>query len=246
MESEQLILFFGLALVAEVLGTLGGFGSSLFFVPIASYFLDFQSVLGITALFHVVSNLTHIAWFRKGFDRRLIIEMGIPAVVFVVLGAWLSQFANPEHLEGLLGGFLIVISLYLLLVPNQNLTPGPKTAILGGGISGFLAGIVGTGGAIRGLVLASFQLSKEAFISTSAWIDLGIDFSRSLVYFSNGYIHSKVVVMIPMLLVASIIGTGIGKWALNFVSDTQFRYGVLALILAIGIITVVRSVWGIG
>lgn len=35
MESyENLILFLSLALVAEILGTVGGFGSSLFFVPI--------------------------------------------------------------------------------------------------------------------------------------------------------------------------------------------------------------------
>jgi uncharacterized membrane protein YfcA len=55
---EHLPLFILLSLIVEVLGTIGGFGSSLFFVPIASYFLDFHSVLGITALFHVLSNLT--------------------------------------------------------------------------------------------------------------------------------------------------------------------------------------------
>jgi hypothetical protein len=43
-----------LALLAEILETVGGFASSLFFIPIASYFLDIHSVLGITALFHVI------------------------------------------------------------------------------------------------------------------------------------------------------------------------------------------------
>jgi uncharacterized membrane protein YfcA len=61
---ENLYLFILLALLAEIAGTVGGFGSSLFFVPIASYFLDFHSVLGITALFHVSSNLSKIAFFR--------------------------------------------------------------------------------------------------------------------------------------------------------------------------------------
>jgi uncharacterized membrane protein YfcA len=85
---ENLPLFILLALLAEILGTVGGFGSSLFFVPIASYFLDFHSVLGITALFHVSSNLTKIAFFRKGFDKKLVISIGIPAVVFVIAGAF--------------------------------------------------------------------------------------------------------------------------------------------------------------
>ena len=62
---ENLPFFILLAFIAEILGTVGGFGSSLFFVPIASYFLDFHSVLGITALFHVSSNLAKIALDRK-------------------------------------------------------------------------------------------------------------------------------------------------------------------------------------
>ena len=46
---EHLVYFILLALLCEILGTVGGFGSSLFFVPIAGFFLDFQSVLGTTA-----------------------------------------------------------------------------------------------------------------------------------------------------------------------------------------------------
>jgi hypothetical protein len=42
---ENLYIFIILAFVAEVLGTVGGFGSSLFFVHIASYIIDFHSVL---------------------------------------------------------------------------------------------------------------------------------------------------------------------------------------------------------
>lgn len=88
---DNLLLFILLALLAEILGTVGGFGSSLFFVPIASYFLDFHSVLGVTAVYHVSSNLAKIALFRKGFDKKLLISMGIPAVIFVIAGAYFSR-----------------------------------------------------------------------------------------------------------------------------------------------------------
>lgn len=108
---ENLALFILLALLAEILGTIGGFGSSLFFVPIASYFLDFHSVLVITALFHVSSNLTKIAFFRKGFDKKLVISIGVPAVLFVIAGAFLRKFIETKTLEISLGLFLIVVSL---------------------------------------------------------------------------------------------------------------------------------------
>jgi hypothetical protein len=39
---------------------------------------------------------------------------------------------------------------------------------------------------IRGLTLAAFNLEQEVFVATLAIIDLGIGFSESIVYFSNG------------------------------------------------------------
>jgi len=65
-------LFLLLALIAEILGTIGGFGSSVFFVPLANFYFDFETVLGLTAVFHVFSNLSKIAQFRKGLDKKLI------------------------------------------------------------------------------------------------------------------------------------------------------------------------------
>src|ERR1041384_3571974 len=95
-EMDYLWLFLLLALLAEVLGTIGGFGSSLFFVPLASFFFDFHEVLGITASFHVVSNITKLGFFRKGFDRRLVMTIGIPALLFVVIGGYFSKFIGTE------------------------------------------------------------------------------------------------------------------------------------------------------
>ncbi|MCZ8285487.1 MAG: sulfite exporter TauE/SafE family protein, partial [Bacteroidia bacterium] len=189
MEPEHLIYFVILALLAEILGTVGGFGSSLFFVPIAGFFFDFHSVLGITALFHVSSNISKIALFRKGFDKKLVITIGIPAVLFVILGAFLSRYVNSNLLEIALSVFLLGLSVVFMIFKNLKLKPTLFNSIGGGALSGITAGLLGTGGAIRGLALAAFSLEKDVFIATSAIIDLGIDFSRSVVYFSNGYMH---------------------------------------------------------
>ena len=35
-----------MALIAEIIGTIGGFGSSVFFVPIGNFYFDFHSVFG--------------------------------------------------------------------------------------------------------------------------------------------------------------------------------------------------------
>jgi len=128
--------FLFLALLAEIVGTIGGFGSSVFFVPIANFYFDFQSVLGITAVFHVASNLSKIALFKKGLDKNLILWLGIPAVMFVIIGGIISKFLQTEFLEIILGVFLIILSLIFLIFRQIVIKKGKKQAFIGGTLSG--------------------------------------------------------------------------------------------------------------
>lgn len=240
MTPEQLFYFVCLSLLAEILGTIGGFGSSMFFVPIASYFLDFHTVLGITALFHVSSNLIKIFLFRNGYDLKLVLNMGIPAVIFVVLGSWVSKYIAVQYLEMILAVFLISVSSVFLLFRQVRVRPTQFNSITGGIFSGAIAGLIGTGGAIRGITMAAFNLKTEVFISTSAIIDLGIDLSRSAVYYGNGYIATGQLYLIPILLGVSLAGTLIGKKILMMMTEAQFKSLVLILVLITGLITLFR------
>ncbi len=107
-------------------------------------------------------------------------------------------------------------------------------------LSGFVAGLIGTGGAIRGMVLSAYDLSTDVFIATSAFIDLGIDLSRSLVYAFNGFVHKSDLYLIPILFIVSFIGTFIGKLILKKFSKQQFKIIVLVLIFVTGLITVFK------
>jgi uncharacterized membrane protein YfcA len=240
---DHLLLFILLALFAEILGTIGGFGSSLFFIPIATLFLDIHSVLGVTALFHVSSNITKIAVFRKGVDKKLILNIGIPAVVFVIIGAYFSKYINAKLIENILAVFLIITSLTFIIFKNISVKPTKFNSITGGVFSGFIAGLIGTGGAIRGITLAAFNLQTEVFIATSSVIDLGIDLSRSVVYSLNGFVHKDDLYLIPILLVVSILGTLIGQQILKKIKANQFKSIVLFLILITGLISLSKNLF---
>lgn len=238
-------LFLAFALLAEIIGTIGGFGSSVFFVPIANFYFNFQTVLGITALFHVASNLSKIALFKKGIDKKLILYIGLPAVLFVIIGGIISKYLNVTVLEFSLGIFLIILSLLFLIKRNLIIKPNKKQAVVGGTLSGFIAGVLGTGGAIRGLTMAAFNLEKNVFIATSAIIDFFVDFSRSLVYFFNGYITKEVLIYIPFLVVIGFVGTYIGKQILYRITQANFKKLSLIMILIIGIVTLVNSIFSV-
>jgi uncharacterized membrane protein YfcA len=235
------ILFLVLALVAEILGTIGGFGSSVFFVPLGSFFLDFHSVLGLTAVLHLASNVSKLALFKNGLNTRLIIYIGIPSVVFVIVGSYLTKYLYTDVLSIALAIFLIGFSALFLIRKKLVVPPTKRNSWLGGTISGFSAGLLGTGGAIRGLVMAAFNLEKTVFIATSAFIDLFIDFSRAVVYYRNGYIHRHDFVYIPFLFAVALLGSFIGKKILNRIPQKNFIRFSLFMILTIGLFTLLEN-----
>jgi len=228
---ENYWLFYLLALFAEVIGTISGFGSSVLFVPIASLFFDFKFVLGITAAFHVFSNLSKIYLFKDGINKRIAFKMGIPALIAVIAGAALVNFLPVMLVERGMSVLIFLMCIFLFFSPKVQLATTNANLIKGGVLSGFLAGLIGTGGAIRGIVLSAFNLEKNIFIATSALIDLGVDSSRAIIYASNGYMNVRMLTLLPLLILVSFTGSWLGKKMLTNISQKWFKHIVLGCIL---------------
>lgn len=237
------IIFILAAIIAEIAGTVGGFGSSIFFVPIAGLFFDFQTVLAITAILHVFSNSSKLFLFRKQIDYALLLWLGIPSIIMVIFGAEIAAHITFKYIPLVLGIFLIVFSLLFFFYPKLKLSQNKAIAVSAGGLAGFLAGLIGTGGAIRGLSLAAFGLSKGVFVATSAAIDFGVDVSRSFIYLKNDFLESKYFYLVPILFVVALIGSYLGKLILEKIQKEQFRIIVLVLLFGIGVVEIVK--WSI-
>ncbi len=240
---EKYYLFYFLALIAEILGTVSGFGSSILFVPLAAYFFDFHEVLGITALFHVFSNLSKMFLFREGINIHIVKTMGISAILSVIIGAVISKYAPVKELEIFLSIFMIAISILLLTGIQKKVHASNTNLIIGGSLSGFIAGLIGTGGAIRGITLAAFQIEKNTFISTSAIIDMGVDSSRLLIYIYNGFIQTNFLYMIPALILISMLGSWIGKKILIQLSESVFQKIVLGVIFTLALVQLIKNIF---
>ena len=105
-----------------------------------------------------------------------------------------------------------------------------------------MAGLIGTGGAIRGIALAAFDLEKNVFVAASAAIDSGVDFSRMIVYLRSNYLTPEFYWYVPGLVLVAFIGSYVGKVVLNKIQQKSFRRIVLVLIFVIGLTTFSRFV----
>lgn len=133
------LIFFILTLIAEILGTIGGFGSSLFFVSISQFFYDFQKVLALTGLLHIFSNTAKIFLFRKEIDWKLTLWLGVSSVSLAIVGAYVTRHVDFLYAKMIMAFFLITFSSFFFIRPSFALFPTLKNSIVGGGLAGFLA-----------------------------------------------------------------------------------------------------------
>lgn len=222
------------AFVSEVIGTMAGFGSSTIFLPLALLFLDFNTALVIVAFLHIFGNSGRILFFKESLDIDLAIRFGIASVVFTLIGAFIIPLLSVDILKLVLGLFLIIYSVYSLKFKDIRFKPALKTAIIGGALSGFLAGLIGTGGAIRGAFLNSFNLKKANYIATAAFVAILVDLTRLPIYIANGFLAEKYYFYIPFLLLAAFGGSFIGKNIVTKVDQKTFRTFVLVVIALAG------------
>ncbi len=229
------ILFFLTALFSEVVGTIAGFGSSTILLPLALFYFDFTTALVLVAFFHLFGNLSRVGFFKGGLDKNTIIKFGVPSVIFSISGAFLVQYVPQDLLKSILGLFLLAYSIAFLWRDNIKIKESFFNTLLGGSLSGFLAGLIGTGGALRGAFLTSFNLSKEKYIATSAFIAIIVDVTRIPAYLKEGFLQSSNSWYLLALFPIAVVGSFLGKKIVEKVPQKSFKKVVLVAILFISI-----------
>src|ERR687898_2137456 len=236
------ILFFVVAFVSEIVGAIAGFGSSTIFLPLALFFVDFETALILVAISHTFGNLGRINFFRHGLDKKIIIIFGIPSILLSFLGAARVGILSQDILKVILGMFLMVISISFLFKPALKFPTNLWAVISGGGISGFVTGLVGTGGALRATFLTGFDLEKTKYIATAAVIALGTDATRIPSYISQGFLTEQYYYYIPILFAAAIGGSYVGKKIVNRINQDIFRKIALIAIILVSINFIINGI----
>jgi uncharacterized protein len=242
VQEEEIILFFVSGLIAEIIGTMAGFGSSTIFLPLALLFVDFKTAIILVSIFHLFGNLSRIIFFREGFDRRVILQFGVPSVLLSLLGAFLIGVLPHPVLKLILGIFLITTSASFLIKPGLKLPANTGTFIAGGSTTGFITALVGTGGALRATLLQGFNIEKVKYIATAATIALATDITRIPVYISQGFLTQQYYLYLPLLFVIALAGSFIGRKIVKKIDQEKFRKVVLVTIILVSIKFIIDGV----
>ena len=220
----ELTLIAALTLIGSAIGTITGFGTSTIMIPALLFYYPLPQTLLLVGVIHFMGNIWKMMFFHRGLQWRLLLLFGVPSILASYLGATLTSSFDEQLLLRILGAAFLLYTLFLFLHSTWNIPANTTTAVSGGLASGFMAGMFGVGGAVRGAFLRAFDLSKDAFIFTAAAIALVTDSTRLITYtvdqinLPSGLWYGMVI-----FLPISLLGSWIGQRVVRHLPESGFK-----------------------
>lgn len=220
----EIILITTLTSFSSMICSITGFGTTTIALPILLLFYPIHESILFMAIIHWIENIWRLILFRKGFNLKIILQVGIPAVVAAIIGAHTSIEMSEYILAKILGTFLLLYAIFFVLKPKYKLPQNLLTTGIGGISSGFFAGIIGLGGAIRSAFLNAFGLTSICYLFSTNAISLLIDTARVPIYLSNGSILDYAFLWAIILFIPfSFLGTILARKIVLKISMDVFR-----------------------
>ena len=150
-------------LVAETLSGSVGFGGGMILLPVITYFYGVEIAVPVSTIAQMMSNLSRAAMGWRQIEWKQVAWFLVPALPFTALGAFGFSIVDKVLMTRLLCIFLIVFSI-MKLKGKMHLPKGRRTMLIGGGLTGFINGMLGISGPLSSAVFLTLELSPVAYI----------------------------------------------------------------------------------
>lgn len=251
----DIVLIAVVAALASALTLYSGFGLGTLLLPAFALFLPAPLAVAATGVVHLLNNLFKSGLLWTKADWKTVLKFGIPAVPAAVAGAWLLAFLGdtPRLFEwsvfdrrfgptgaGLAIGLLMMLFASLELQRwFQALKAPARLMPVGGLVTGFFGGLTGQQGAFRSIFLLRSGLPPERFIATGVMIAVLVDLARLTTYAASfSTVGLKLAgregLMVLVGTLSAFLGAYVASRHLDKLTIGAVRYGVAALMLAIG------------
>lgn len=238
---DQNWLFFAVAISAVLLAGVskGGFGSGAAFAatPILALIMVPQAAVGLMLPLLMIMDMTSLRPYWKKWDWRNARAMMIAAVPGVVLGVMFFRWANADVIRILIGAIALGFIAFDLARRRGVLTIAerafsPLSAGLAGMTAGFTSFVSHAGGPPAAVHLLSQGLTKNVYQATTVLVFWWINLVKIGPFLALGLINPGDLGTIAMLAPVAIVGTLIGVFVHNRITEGLF-FGAIYVLLGL-------------
>lgn len=236
------VIFLAATFVAALVAGLAGFAFGLVAAAMWLYVLTPLQSATLIIWFGLVVQGYAVWKLRQAISWGRIVPLMFGAAFGVPLGVFVLSSVSAQHLRTGVGVVLVFYSLHGLLRPSMKpVTGGGMAADAGAGfLNGALGGATGFAGIIATIWCQLRGWSKDQ--QRAVFQPVGVaTFAMSAAWLGGqGAISRDVIWLFGLGLPLLLAGTWAGLRLYGKLDDTQFRKIVLALLLASGVVLLLR------
>lgn len=227
----ELILLFIVSFLAATLSGIAGFGGALVLLPFLIKIVGVQSAVPILTIGQLFGNASRVWFGRLDIKWKPVLIFLIAAIPFTVTGSYLFADVDGNKVKIGIGFFLLFIVVYrrlkLKFVYSTNM-------LLGGTITGFLSGLVGSAGPLGAAFFLELNLSASAYVASEAFTALFMHITKIFVYNKFALFGKEEILYGLFIGIAMIAGSWVGKKLIHKLSRDKFILIVEILLIISG------------
>jgi len=225
---------FGITLVLSTIFSLAGVGGAAALIPIFnmmgfSFGLSKAAGLFVNISATSISSIMNIK--RHVLDIKFALPLLITLMIFLPIGAYLSQFMNERVMKFMLMGFLLFTASMMMFGKKEAKFNYQKKWILYvvGSFVGVFSGIVGVSGGnliLAILIMLGYEPKKMVFV-----ISFIIPFSSLAAFITYSNIIHIDWILIGVIGIAAMIGGFVGNKIMFFKLDSKQIKKIISILL---------------
>lgn len=245
---EVAALVTGALLIGIAKTSVGGFG--VVAVMLFALVLPTKESTAAVLLLLIVGDVVAVTRYRRHADWALLRHLLPYVLPGIALGAVLLHFSDDVLLRRFIGAILAVfVGLQLVLRARGQLGPRRDSATAGphplaaagyGTAAGFTTMTANAAGPVMTLYLLAAGVNKTAFVGTGAWYFLIVNLTKVPFSAALGLFPQSTLVMDLALVPVVLLGTVVGVWLTNRLSQKMFEQLALVASVLAAIVLLVK------
>ncbi|MGI9510313.1 MAG: sulfite exporter TauE/SafE family protein [Geminicoccaceae bacterium] len=244
MSSESIVFIVTGAAFGGFVNGLAGFGTSLFALGWWLQVMPPAAAVAVSLAMSLINGVQGVWLVRHAMDKRRLSRFLLPALVGIPIGVLFLDHMNADLLKLIVAIFLLAYGLFFAF--RRNLPdlrhPTPILDRIIGFLGGFFGAAAGLSGALPTVWLSLRpwpKTERRALLQPFNMVVLGL---AALLLALKGTYDSTVLLAIAIATPAALASAQVGIYVFKRMNDADFRRLLIFLMLASGLVLLVRSV----
>ncbi|MBX2916169.1 MAG: sulfite exporter TauE/SafE family protein [Cyclobacteriaceae bacterium] len=213
----------------------GVHGAGMLSVPLLAVVFGGQISSGVLLPMLILADVFGVWYYHRHASWQHLKILFPWAAVGIVLGTILGQYIDDSVFKVIMAG-TIVVSVVIMIWLEQlspDRLPKQKSFAIATGVAGGFTSMVGNlAGSVMSVYLLSVRLPKNAFIGTTAWFFLVVNWFKVPFHVVSWKTISWSTVLLDLLTLPIILlGAWLGILLVRQLSDTLYRWFIIGMTL---------------